>query len=228
MKGIDIVEVAKPHAERNEPYRLGQLVPKDDVNWRGPWDCAEFASWCVYQVSKRLYGCRGDYPAIADAYTGFWNEDSKNLGRRVPVNEAARIPGSFVLRVGVKIGHIVISDGRGGTIEAASENAGTIFSTLNNRRWDVGILVPWIEYEEYDTPPPQPISTQVYRLTVPYMSDDKVYAIQAALRDAGFFEGKVDGIFGPITHNAVLHFQEVNRLVVDGEVGPQTFKALGL
>jgi N-acetylmuramoyl-L-alanine amidase len=24
-------------------------VPKDNPKWHGPWDCAEFASWLVYQ-----------------------------------------------------------------------------------------------------------------------------------------------------------------------------------
>jgi len=40
-----------------DDYVFGALVPKDDADWRGPWDCAELCSWAVYQVSKRLYGC---------------------------------------------------------------------------------------------------------------------------------------------------------------------------
>jgi len=226
--GNDIVRIARPHAERNEPYRLGVLVPKDNPNWRGDWDCAEFASYCVYQVSKKLYGCRGEHPAIADAFTGFWNDDSLSLGKRIPVNEAARYAGSFVLRVGAKMGHIVISDGKGGTIEAASESLGVINSTLSQRRWDVGILVPWIEYEETDTPPPKPLDVQVWRLRAPYMVGEQVFIIQTALRDAGFYDGKIDGVFGPITYTSVIHFQEANRLIVDGEVGKQTIKTLGI
>jgi hypothetical protein len=228
MTGRDIVEIARPHAERNEPYIFGSLVPKDDTNWRGPWDCAEFVSWCVFQVSERLYGCRGNHPSKADAYTGYWNDDSITLGKRITVNEAATIPGAAVLRIGVKSGHIVISDGLGSTIEAMSERRGVTFSTLSQRRWDVGILVPWISYETNDTPAPKPPPSMIYRLTVPYMRGDKVREIQTALRDADFFWGTIDGIFGPQTFNAVLRFQEVVRLVVDGEVGPQTLEALWL
>lgn len=35
-----------------------------------------------------------------------------------------------------------------------------------------------------------------------------------------------DGVFGNLTHNAVLKFQSVNWLVEDGEVGPCTWNAL--
>jgi hypothetical protein len=127
------------------------------------------------------------------------------------------------------MGHIVISDGLGGTIEAMSESRGVTFSTLSGRRWDVGILVPWIAYEVNEhTPVPQPVQSTIYRLTVPYMRGDKVRAIQIALRDAGFFDETTDGIFGPRTFNAVLRFQESHSLVVDGEVGPATLRFLGL
>lgn len=35
-----------------------------------------------------------------------------------------------------------------------------------------------------------------------------------------------DGVFGPLTRNAVLRFQQANWLVEDGEVGPCTWNAL--
>src|SRR5439155_19058624 len=54
--GEDIVERAREHV--GEKYILGVLAPKDNSNWTGPWDCAEFASWLVFQVAAKLYGCR--------------------------------------------------------------------------------------------------------------------------------------------------------------------------
>lgn len=38
----------------------------------------------------------------------------------------------------------------------------------------------------------------------------------------------VDGVFGPITEEAVKYFQSINSLVADGIVGPKTWAALGL
>jgi hypothetical protein len=65
--GKEIVNAALKHV--GEQYILGTVVPKNDPAWAGPWDCAEFVSWCVYQTAKILYGCDDDQadPAIADA-----------------------------------------------------------------------------------------------------------------------------------------------------------------
>jgi len=223
MTGQSLIETAEKHI--GEQYVFGIVVPKNDSNWNGPWDCAEFGSYCVYQVSQRLYGCFGTRPETADAYTGKWGDDSNNVGIRIPVNEAATIPGAFVLRVGTKVGHLVMSDGKGGTIEAQSSSTGVVQNTLHRRRWKTGALIPWIKYEAGSTSDvnPPPI---IYRLTIPYMIRDKVWEIQIALRDRGYYEDEIDGIFGPRTHNAVVRFQEVNGLVIDGEVGPQTARSL--
>ena len=226
--GKEIVKVALEHL--GEPYLLGALAPKNDPHWDGPWDCAEFVSWCVYQVAGVLYGCednRGD-PARADAYTGFWGRDARTLGKQISVAQAANIAGAAVLRLGTKIGHIVISDGRGGTVEAHSTGTGVIRHTLSDRRWDMGILVPGIRYEEGGVHPDISPAVVIYRLTDPLMRGDTVRMIQQNLKDQGFNPGIVDGIYGPKTFNAVLAFQQACGLVADGEVGPQTARALGV
>lgn len=50
--------------------------------------------------------------------------------------------------------------------------------------------------------------------------------IQATLKNAGFYEGPVDGKFGPKTKKAVEDFQAANELKVDGKVGPNTWEKL--
>ena len=63
--------------------RLGEkcvnvLVPKDNPNWHGPWNCAELVSWLVYQKLHALYGCIDNYgnPATTEAYSGAWAQDA--------------------------------------------------------------------------------------------------------------------------------------------------------
>jgi len=51
--------------------------------------------------------------------------------------------------------------------------------------------------------------------------------IQTALKNAGYYEGSVDGKIGPQTKKAVEDFQKANGLKVDGKVGPMTWSALG-
>lgn len=227
--GAALLELAGRHL--GEKYVLGAPVPKDNPGWRGPWDCAEFASWLVFQVGGRLYGCNNDAssPSVADAYTGYWQRDANALGQVMSVEEAAAIPGACVLRVpgAGALGHIVISDGEGGTVEAHSTKMGVIRSTLAQRRWDKGILVPGIDY----TAGPGvsvPAPAIVYRLTQPLMTGPKVVEIQQALENAGFNPGVIDGQFGPHTQAAVIAFQLSLGLVSDGEVGAATAGPLGL
>ena len=55
-----------------------------------------------------------------------------------------------------------------------------------------------------------------------------VQLVQDALRTQGFLSGKADGDFGPMTANAVIAFQRAKGIGIDGEVGPQTRKALNI
>lgn len=50
--------------------------------------------------------------------------------------------------------------------------------------------------------------------------------IQQALKEAGFYQGKVDGKLGPLTRQAIEEFQRVNGLTPDGVVGKQTWTKL--
>ena len=50
--------------------------------------------------------------------------------------------------------------------------------------------------------------------------------IQQALKNAGLYDGKVDGNVGPRTKKAIEAFQSQNGLKADGKVGRKTWKAL--
>lgn len=60
------------------------------------------------------------------------------------------------------------------------------------------------------------------------LSDSGPYVemAQLALQRSGFLEEDPDGFFGPRTRQAVLAFQQANRLTADGIIGPATRQAL--
>ena len=218
----------------DEPY-VNVRVPKDDANWHGPWDCAEFMSWLVYQVSGRLYGCtdNGDHPSRAEAYTGSWKADSRNgaIGTRVGWKEAAATVGAIMLRFppqpGV-MGHIAVSDGEGGTVEARGRAYGVTRHVASGRDWDTGVLIPWIAYD----PPSANLALagprRLYAAGRKNLRPEVIAKIQLALQALGADPGPIDGIFGPLTTTAVAAFQAVAGLVVDGKVGAETASALGI
>lgn len=209
-----------------QKYVFGTLVPKNISTYNGPWDCAEFVSWGVYQLSNQLYGCANDNgkPDSADAYSGYWGRDANNLGNIITINNAARTPGAVLLRLAGhgQVGHVVVSKGNGKTVEAHSTKDGVINNVVEGRRWDFGVLIPWFTYHLEDPVNVTPPAVKIYRLTNPYIVDPVIETIQKAL---GIH---VDGIFGPGTFTAVKSYQAQRGLVADGEVGEKTLKALGL
>ena len=60
------------------------------------------------------------------------------------------------------------------------------------------------------------------------MTGVAVRAAQRALKTLGLHPGPIDGEYGLMTAAAVAAFQQTKGLVVDGEVGPRTTKALGI
>lgn len=224
--GKAMVELARQHV--GEDYR-NVLVPKNNANWRGPWDCAEFMSWLVFQEAGFLYGCFDSEadPALVEAYTGAWKTDSANRGIRIPAEQAAAIEGGFLLRFPPapgRMGHIAICDGQGGTVEAKSRLEGVVADTVRGRVWDTGILVPGVEYNR-DV---QPLPLGAVRVVRMGANNDPevVKRIQRALTEQGIDAGGVDGKYGPKTTAAVAAFQRIKGLVVDGQVGPKTARAL--
>ena len=57
---------------------------------------------------------------------------------------------------------------------------------------------------------------------------NEVRSIQTKLRELGFYNGSVDGIYGTKTQKAVKSFQKSCGITADGIAGPKTLKYLGL
>ncbi len=58
--------------------------------------------------------------------------------------------------------------------------------------------------------------------------DPTVEATQERLAQLGYYNGPVDGVFGPTTRDAVANYQIANQLDVTGSLSPDTMQSLGL
>lgn len=56
----------------------------------------------------------------------------------------------------------------------------------------------------------------------------EVKEVQRRLKNWGYYDGSVDGIYGPATISAVKYFQKKNGLTADGICGKATYAALGM
>jgi hypothetical protein len=226
--GKKMLELAETRI--GEKY-VNVCVPKNNPNWHGPWDCAEFMSWLVFQVGGFLYGCvdnKAD-PATVEAYTGAWQTDSKKLGKRVPVAQAAATVGAVLLRYPPgpgMMGHIVVCDGKGGTVEAMGTAFGVRRGKVTGRIWDTGVLLPNFSYDDAQAEVAVEEPAILYAKGRPGMKKSVIKNIQRALKALGINPGPIDGDYGSQTVAAVAAFQATKGLIVDGQVGVQTAKRL--
>jgi len=70
-------------------------------------------------------------------------------------------------------------------------------------------------------------ASRFLRLMDPYMEGPDVSEVQRRLRELGYRDLAVDGIYGPKTEAAVRQFQTASGLKADGIVGPDTWSMLG-
>ncbi len=59
-------------------------------------------------------------------------------------------------------------------------------------------------------------------------SGEDVRLAQSRLKQWGYLDGSIDGVYGKDTYNAVIKFQKTNGLKADGVIGPATRNALGM
>jgi hypothetical protein len=229
LTGKDVVSLASKHL--NEAYVLGAFAPKDNAKWKGPWDCAEFASWVTFQTTGLLLGCtnNNDAPARADAFSGAWARDAALAQRSISLGQAKATAGALLIRKPPPkgIGHVAISRGDGTTVEAHSAAKGVSNHPVDGRRWDLAMLLPLVEYPaELKDAVFKPPAGLVLRLTFPPMHGPLVKKLQQSLKAKGVDPGEIDGVFGPHTEAAVRAFQLQSGLVADGEAGKATLAKL--
>ena len=238
FRGEDVIEIGSTRV--GQKYVLGAQVPLNNPNWKGPWDCAEFTSWCAYQAYQIIFGA-GNTSNVskAEPYSGSWATDAKKRGTVIGWKEALKIPGAALIRApSGKIGHVAFSMGDNDrTLEARGAAYGVgIFKGAAKRAWSMGCLLPGVEYTSGKkglvvTPAavaPTPFADEYLWLKAPKFKDARVVAVQSALRAKGIDPGPIDGELGPMTNAAIVTFQIVKGLAVDGVVGEETAEALTL
>ena len=91
--------------------------------------------------------------------------------------------------------------------------------------WDAGYWFPAYGYDPY-------FSTYTYDAPIYGYNDlepaQVIANVQAELQRNGYYQGELDGQFGPQTRRALLDFQRDNGLTVTGEIDEDTLSALGL
>jgi len=227
--GAEIVGIAE--TKLGQRYVFGADVPLNDRSWTGPWDCAEYCSWAVYQVAQIVYGCTNDNdpPDKADAYTGAWKNDVLKLGIQVPVGEAATIQGAMLLRRDANSGHIVISNGDGNrTLEARGAKYGVMRYVIADRVWDYGVLVPGIQYDRTRLPVSYTRPLVIRNSEIGRFSGIAVTKLQRRLAELGFYEGSPTGDYDDKTEIAVRDFQVSRGLTPDGQLAAETAGEIGV
>ncbi|EFL52406.1 Peptidoglycan-binding domain 1 protein [Solidesulfovibrio fructosivorans JJ]] len=237
--GQDVIDIGLTRV--GQQYVFGAVVPLDNPGWKGPWDCAEFASWCAYQAYGLIFGAGGaTRPAKAEPYSGYWHAEAKKSGHVVSWQEALHIPGAALIRAPAtgRPGHVAFAVGDGErTLEARGAAFGiNIFTGAASRPWTIGCLLPGVDYGTERlaglTSGSRPRATSLPDIFLWFKTSPikgaAVVALQKALLGQGLDPGPIDGAFGPMTHAAVLSFQLMRGIEVDGVVGPATARALGL
>jgi hypothetical protein len=90
--------------------------------------------------------------------------------------------------------------------------------------WNSGYWYPAYGYDPYFTTYTYDAPLYAYN----DMDPGQVIAnVQQALQQQGYYQGELDGTFGPMTRQALLDYQRDNGLPVTGEIDRDTLSALG-
>lgn len=71
-------------------------------------------------------------------------------------------------------------------------------------------------------------ASRYLRISEPFMEGPDVEFVQQRLKELGYYDGPINGVYDYDTEKAVKNFQEAFGLQVDGIVGPDTYNAIGL
>lgn len=186
--------------------------------------CAKWFGHIVVDCSGLLVECMRSYD---DEYGDRGSLTFYKQGtEKGPISSIPNIPGLGLW----KPGHVGLYIGDGKIIEARGVAYGVVETTVAGRDFTQWFKIANVDYNEsYELP--EDSSEEAFRLNryLRYepMSGTDIAAVQAALEQAGYDPGPIDGKYGQLTAEAVRQFQIEHKLRVDCIVGEQTTDALG-
>lgn len=166
------------------------------------------------------------------------------MGKCALIDKSKRKYGCWVFRVNdsgraTHIGYLVKDDY---VIHAAGRKQGVIKEKFRSSYWHKVGIPSYFKDEitlasgaqpSVETPITPPIDSgafsgfyRVLKLTKPMMKGEDVKQLQTLLTKAGIAI-EVDGVFGKITQDAVMEYQDNMNLEVDGKAGKLTISSLG-
>lgn len=218
-------------SQDGDEYVFGAEASLDDAD-PDAFDCSELIEWAC--------GRLGVSPRMPD---GSWYQarHAKKHGMLIPIEEAINTKGALLYRFSSspfastrrpKSAHVAVSLGDGKTIEARSSRHGVGVFSAEGRGWTHASLVAGVDYDTVVSAPESSLPTRpVWTASdldgLIRVNDDgfAVRRVQANLLANGV-RITVDGQFGPNTDASVRAWQERYGLVVDGIVGPVTWRSV--
>lgn len=204
--------------------------------WGPDYDCssAVISSWELAGVPVKSNGA---------TYTGNMRGVFLRCGFEDVTGSIDLAAGAGLMRGDVLLNsqqHTAMYCGNGMEVEASiNENGGTtggmsgdqtgrefLVRPYRNYPWDCVLRYTGGEKSAPDVIKP----TYYYNVKLPLlkqgMEDAAVATVQRLLAARAYYSGDCDGVFGTLTHQAVIDFQTEKKLEIDGEVGGKTWREL--
>lgn len=210
----------KKRLEKQYEYNKGRFEGLDK-------NC--FAFDCCGLVKSVIWGFCGD---TSKGYGGatYGSNSLEDVNEKGLINQCIISDDFTVIEAGELLympGHCGVYIGNGNVVESTpSWNNGVQITEISKRKWKCHGKLPQILYNE-NTPEPKnkkpDIPKYYLKLGNRGMEVDKLQKCLNFVINAGL---DVDGIFGPLTKNALLRFQNKYNLLIDGVYGPQCYNKL--
>lgn len=208
-----------------------ELAKKWGAEKRAGKNANYFEIQCAHWFGRKVVDCSGMIVEAFRAYDSKFGDKTANYfynrftTKHGSISSLPETAGAIVW----KSGHIGVYIGGGKVIEARGYAHGVVVSALSTQRWKGWGLLKEVEYvEETEIKSADKcVFTRLLKLTSPMQRGEDVKALQTLLNDKGYSPGKIDGIYGSKTRNAVKSFQRRANLTVDGIAGKKTTTALG-